>query len=261
VLARHRPTLTRVRRRFEALRSRRSVQYGQAEGEEVDLQAFVAAYGDRKARLPRADRLYVAYRPARRDFALLLLTDVSGSTEAWCGGTHRIIDLEKEALVVVATALQALRVRFAIQSFSGYGPREVRVGELKRFEEPFDREAAHRIAALEPDEFTRVGAALRHATATLRREPAHRRLLLLLSDGKPNDCDRYEGRYGFEDARQALAEARLQGVAPFCVTVDHHASQHLAALFGPGNYSVVSTPQQLASALLEWVRSVTVALG
>ena len=101
------------------------------------------------------------------------------------------------------------------------------------------------------------------AACTPTRGPnrAHRRLILLLSDGKPNDCDRYEGRYGFEDARQALAEARLQGVAPFCVTVDHHASQHLAALFGPGNYSVASTPQQLASALLEWVRSVTVALG
>ena len=261
VLARHRATLSHVRRRFEALRSRRSMYYGQPDGDDIDLQAFVTAYGDRRARLPRTERLFVSYRPARRDFSLLLLADVSGSTEAWCGGTHRIIDLEKEALMVLATALQALRVRFAIQSFSGYGPRDVRIGELKRFDETFDLPVAHRIAALEPDEFTRVGAALRHATASLRHEPAYRRLLLLLSDGKPNDCDRYEGRYGFEDARQALAEARLQGVAPFCVTVDHQASRHLAALFGPGNFSVVNSPQQLAAALLEWLRTVTVALA
>jgi nitric oxide reductase NorD protein len=261
VLARHRATLAHVRRRFEALRSRRSVYYGQPDGDDIDLQAFVTAYGDRRARLPRTERLFVSYRPARRDFSLLLLADVSGSTEAWCGGTQRIIDLEKEALIVLATALQALRVRFAIQSFSGYGPRDVRVGGLKRFDETFDRSVAQRVAALEPDEFTRVGAALRHATASLRHEPAYRRLLLLLSDGKPNDCDRYEGRYGFEDARQALAEARLQGIAPFCVTVDHQAARHLAALFGPGNFSVVNSPQQLAAALLEWLRTVTVALA
>jgi len=261
VLGRQRATLARVRRRFEALRSRRCTVHGQIEGDDVDLQAFVNAYGDRRARLPPPDRLYVAHRPARRDFALLLLVDASGSTDAWCGGTHRIVDLEKEALMIVATALQALRARFAIQSFSGHGPGNVRVGELKRFDEGFDHAIAHRIAALEPDEFTRLGAALRHATAALRRESAHRRLLLLLSDGKPNDCDRYEGRYGFEDARQALAEARLQGIAPFCVTVDHHASHHLAPLFGPGNFSAVNAPQRLAGALLEWLRSVTVALA
>jgi nitric oxide reductase NorD protein len=261
VLARQHATLARVRRRFEALRSRRAVYHAQREGEDIDLAAFVNAYGDRRARLPRDERLYLASRPARRDFALLVLVDVSGSTEAWCGGTRRIIDLEKEALVVVATALQALRVRFAIQAFSGYGPCDVRVAELKRFAESFDRSLAQRIAALEPDEFTRLGAALRHAAATVGREPAHRRLLLLLSDGKPNDCDRYEGRYGFEDARQALAEARLQGIAPFCVTVDHQASHHLASLFGPGNYAVVNAPERLTAALLEWLRAVTLALA
>lgn len=261
VLLRHRATLLRVRRRFESLRSRRCVQHGQVEGEDLDIEAYVGAYGDRRARLPRGDGIYLAYRPARRDFALLLLIDVSGSTEAWCGGTHRIIDVEKEALMIVSAALQALGARFAIQAFSGHGPGQVRIAEVKLFQDAFDRARAQRIAALEPDAFTRLGAALRHATASLVREPAHRRLVLLLSDGKPNDCDRYEGRYGFEDARQALAEARLQGIAPFCVTVDEQASQNLASLFGPGNYSVVNRPEHLASALLQWLRMVTVTVG
>jgi nitric oxide reductase NorD protein len=260
-LARHRATLVRVRRQFEALRSRRSRQHAQPEGDELDLATFVNGYADRRAKLPRSDRLYLAQRAARRDFALLLLIDVSASTESWCGGGQRIIDLEKDALVVVAAALDALRVPFEVQAFSGYGPRDVRVRNVKTFGERFDRGVARRVAALEPDEFTRAGAAMRHATATLLRERAHRRLMLLLSDGKPNDCDRYEGRYGYEDARQALAEARMQGVAPFCVTVDRHASRHLAGLFGPGNYTIATEPGQLTAALLEWLRTVTVALS
>jgi nitric oxide reductase NorD protein len=261
ILAQHRSTLTQVRRRFEAMRSRRSVQHGEPEGDDIDLEAFVGAYGDRRARLPRNDRVYVTHRPARRDFALMFLIDMSGSTEAWVGGDKRIIDLEKEALVIVCTALDALRVRFAIQAFSGYGPSDVRVHDVKDFTERFDRRVARRVAALEPDEFTRTGAALRHASATLLREPAYRRLMLMLSDGKPNDCDQYEGRYGFEDARQALAESRLQGIAPFCVTVDRQATRHLSSLFGPGNYTIVRDPQRLSAALLEWLQSVTVAIG
>jgi nitric oxide reductase NorD protein len=259
-LARNRVLLARVQRRFEALRSRRSIERAQPAGDDVDIEAYVGAYSDKRARLPRCDRFYLAYPPARRDFALLILADVSGSTEAWVSGGSRIIDLEKEALLIVSMALQCLRVRFAIQAFSGHGPSNVRMRPVKTFAEPFTRPLARRIAGLEPEDYTRAGAALRHAAATLLREPAHRRLLLLLSDGKPNDFDRYEGRYGFEDTRQAIAEARLQGIAPFCVTVDRNASRHLAPLFGAGNYTIVRDAPQLATALLEWLRSVTVAL-
>ena len=259
-LHRNRALLARVRRRFEALRSRRSIQRAQPSGDDIDIEAFVNAYGDKRARVSRDDRLYVAYPPARRDFALLILTDVSGSTEAWVSGGSRIIDLEKEALLIVSMTLQVLRARFAVQAFSGHGPANVQVRTVKAFADTFTPALGRRIAALEPEDYTRAGAALRHAAATLMREPAHRRLLLLLSDGKPNDCDRYEGRYGFEDTRQALAEARLQGIAPFCVTVDRSASRHLAPLFGAGNYTIVRDAPQLATALLEWLRSVTVAL-
>lgn len=260
-IRRHRPTLARVRRRFEALRARRSVQHAQPEGDDLDLNAFVGSHADRRARLPRNERVYLTSRPARRDFAVLLLIDVSASTESWCGGAHRIIDLEKEALVIVAAALDALRVPFAIQAFSGCGPGDVRVRDVKRFDERYGRDIGRRIGALEPDEYTRTGAALRHAAATFMRQPAYRRLMLLVSDGKPNDCDRYEGRYGVEDARQALAEARLQRIAPYCVTVERHASRHLAPLFGAGNYTVVSAPEQLSAALLDWLRTVSVALA
>ncbi len=258
-LARHRTTLARVRRRFEALRARRAVLHRQADGDDVDLDAFVATLAERRARQPRSDRLYVATRPARLDVALLILLDRSGSTDAWVHAGQRIIDVEKEALLVVASALQALGLDSAIQAFSGHGPADVRVASLKRFDERIDAALWQRIAGLEPDEFTRLGAAVRHATAQLARQPRRHRLLLLLSDGKPNDCDQYEGRYGIEDARQALAEARLQGVAPYCVTVARDTSALLPLLFGPHHYTVVRDPARLATALVDWLRSAALA--
>jgi nitric oxide reductase NorD protein len=258
-LERNRATLQRIRRRFEALRARRSLHHQQAEGDELDLEAFVAGFGEARANQPRNDRVYVAHRPARLDVALLVLIDVSGSTDAWVSAALRIVDVEKEALLIVSSALEALALDSAVYAFSGHGPHNVTVRPVKRFEERFGPVVQRRIAALEPEEYTRVGAAIRHACTILARQPRSRRLLLLLSDGKPNDCDRYEGRYGLEDFRQAIAEARLQGIAPFCVTVDRQAGRHLPGLFGPRDYSVVREPQHLSRALLDWLRAAALA--
>ena len=120
---------------------------------------------------------------------------------------------------------------------------------------------ALRIAALEPERYTRVGAALRHATAQLMQVRAAHRLLLLLSDGKPNDIDAYEGRYGVEDARQAVGEARMQGIFPFCLTVDRQAASYLPAIFGAGRYGLLSHPERLPPLLLEWMKRLVSASG
>ena len=111
-----------------------------------------------------------------------------------------------------------------------------------------------RIAGLEPDRYTRLGAALRHATLLLVREQARHRLLLLVSDGKPNDSDEYEGRYGIEDTRQAIVEARLQHLQPFCLTVDRDAPGYARHLFGPTGYTVLRQAQLLPRVLLEVLR-------
>jgi nitric oxide reductase NorD protein len=140
-----------------------------------------------------------------------------------------------------------------VQSFSGEGPGNVTVRELKRFDERYGDDVALRIAALEPERYTRAGAALRHASASLMRERAEHRLLLLLSDGKPNDVDRYEGRYGVEDLRQAVVEAGLTGIRPFCLTVDRAAATYLPAVFG-GQYALLPRPELLAAVLLDWLR-------
>jgi nitric oxide reductase NorD protein len=254
VLARRAALLHEVRRRFERLRPRRRRLGRQLDGPEVDLAAYVAAYADRLAGCATDDRLYEAIRPARRDVAIALLVDVSGSTDSWIMHDLRVVDVEKEALLVVCDALDALGDPYTIQAFSGEGPECVSLLPIKTFEERSDSMVRRRIAALEPDRYTRMGAALRHTTGLLMGRPARHRLLLVLSDGKPNDVDRYEGRYGVEDARQAVAEARLQGLHPFCVTVDRQAPAYMPRIFGAGGYAALQHPEHLPSVLVEVLR-------
>lgn len=246
--------LHEIRRRFELLRAQRQRLRRQLEGDGVDLEAWIEAQADFRAGLPLSQRLYLSERRARRDLAVTLLVDVSGSTDGWIAADQRVIDVEREALLLVCIALDGMSDPFSVLAFSGEGPQAVVVRPVKGFQERYGTEVARRIAGLEPEHYTRAGAALRHATATLMREPAEHRLLLLLSDGKPSDVDDYEGRYGVEDMRQAVAEARLQGVSPFCLTIDRQAAGYLPAVFGPQHYALLPRPELLPTVLLEWLR-------
>ncbi len=206
-----------------------------------------------------AQALYRSQRRSKRDLAILLLIDVSGSTDGWVSSGRRVIDVEREALLLVCIALDALGEPYAVQAFSSHGPQSVSVRTLKRFDEPYGNQVARRIAALEPEQYTRAGAAIRHASATLMRQAAAQRLLLLLSDGKPNDVDVYEGRYGVEDMRRAVIEARLQGIAPFCLTVDRQAAGYLPEVFGAKQYALLARPAMLPTALLDWMQRLVMA--
>jgi nitric oxide reductase NorD protein len=226
----------------------------QSDGPDIDLSAYVTAHADRRAGHALDDRLYEEVRPSRRDMSILLLVDISGSTDSWVADTRRIVDVEKEALLLVCEALDALGDRYAVMAFSGEGPRGVSVVSVKAFAERNGTVVRRRIAALEPDRFTRTGAAIRHATAALAAEATRHRLLLLLSDGKPNDVDVYEGRYGVEDTRQAVAEARLEGLDTFCLTVDREAPVYIARIFGPSGYAVLRHAATLPQVLVDVVR-------
>jgi nitric oxide reductase NorD protein len=253
-LERHAGLLGTIRRRFELLKARRVRLRRQLDGEEIDLDACLESMADFRAGLPRSERLYQTLRPARREMALALLIDVSGSTDSWVSGTQRVIDVEREALLLVCIALEAMGEPYTVQAFSGEGPGAVTVRSIKGFDERHGEQVSRRIAALEPERYTRVGAALRHATALLMRRPARHRLRLLLSDGKPNDIDLYDGRYGVEDMRQAVLEAKLQGVFPFCLTVDRAAAGYLGGVFGASQYALLHKPELLPTVLLDWIR-------
>jgi nitric oxide reductase NorD protein len=259
VMARHAALVRRVRRRFDGLRPRRRRTGRQDDGPDLDLSAYVSAFADWRANRPGDDRFYAAARPARRDLALALLVDASASTDSWVSGALRIIDVEKESLIVLLEALDALGDRHAALGFSGDGPGQVRLLTLKDFAEPVGVEVRRRVAALEPDGYTRVGAAVRHASALLARQPARHRLLLILSDGKPNDVDQYQGRYGIEDTRRAVAEARLQGLVPFCLTVDREAPRYMPSIFGRRGYALLRRQELLPAVLVEVVRRLLVS--
>ncbi|WP_029528410.1 nitric oxide reductase activation protein NorD [Polaromonas glacialis] len=258
-LAARRSMLHEIRRRFELLRAQRTRLRRQLDGDDIDLQAYIESQADFRAGLPMAQRLYQTERRSRRDMAVMLLVDVSGSTDGWITADKRIIDVEREALLLVCLALDGMADPYSVLAFSGEGPQAVVVRSIKRFDERYDSAVAQRIAGLEPEHYTRAGAALRHACSLLMREPAEHRLLLLLSDGKPNDVDDYEGRYGVEDMRQAVLEAKLQGISPFCLTIDRQAANYLPAVFGPHHYALLPRPELLPGVLLDWLRRLVAA--
>ncbi len=258
-LAEHRSMLNAIRRNFDMLRAQRVRVRKQLDGEEIDLEAWIDSYADFRSGLPLAQALYQSHRRARRDIAIMLLIDVSGSTDGWISRHRRVIDVEREALLLVCIALEGMGQPYSVQAFSGEGPHAVTVRALKRFDERYDNDIAQRIAALEPEQYTRAGAAIRHASTVLMREPAHHRLLLLLSDGKPNDVDDYEGRYGVEDMRQAVTEAKLQGIFPFCLTIDRQAANYLPAVFGASQYALLPRPELLPAVLLDWLKRLVAA--
>jgi len=253
-LHRHRRLVEHTRRHFERLRPRRTPLKRQLDGAEIDLDACVEAHADARTVAGPSERLYVAERPRRRDLSLLVLVDASASTDRWVDGLRDIIDVEKEALLVACEALAVLGDRHAILAFSGEGPGAVHVATLKTFDEPYGTDVRRRIAGLVPERYTRLGAAVRHATSVLGEERATHRMLLVLTDGRPNDVDEYEGRYGVEDARQALLEARAQGMRPYGLAIDRRAEAWLPRLFGHAGFTLLRRVPDLPAALLDVVR-------
>jgi nitric oxide reductase NorD protein len=254
VLCRHAGLVREIRLRFERLRLRRQRFTRQPDGADVDIAAYVNGYADRRAGCAFDDRIYEASRRMRRELAACVLLDASASTDSWVSGQKRVIDIEKEALLVVAEAFELIADHYALLSFSGEGADGVEVVRLKSFEERSDELMRRRIAGLEPDRYTRAGAALRHATALLSKQPARHRLLLVLSDGKPNDVDEYEGAYGVEDVRKASIEARLAGIHVFCLAVDRRAPLYAARIFGARGFAVLDRPERLPRGLVELLR-------
>lgn len=239
------PAARQLRQRFAALLANRRWQPAQPDGEEIDLDACVRLRAELCAGTVPDSGLYRARLPRERDLACLLLADLSLSTDAWVSNTHRVVDVIREALFLFCEALSATGDRFGVYGFSSVKRSHVRFHLLKDFASRYDALARGRINAIKPGYYTRMGAALRQATRILAEQPGHRRLLLLLSDGKPNDLDQYDSRYGVEDTRQAVIEAKQAGMIPFCVTIDQEGGDYLPYLFGPKGYAIVRHPDEL----------------
>ena len=253
VLRTHAPLVRQIRARFAPLRAHRTRLRAQRVGDELDLDECVAALVEmRRGRVP-SERLYRLTRPARRTLAIMLLVDVSGSTKAPVADGRSVLDVERMTLLLASEALDELGDPYAVLAFSGSGRHDVQVDTVKSFADHDPAAVRRRMSALVALRNTRLGAALRHATALLNAQRAERRLLLLLSDGQPNDVGGYQGPYGVGDSRRAVLEARACGVHPFCLTVDREEHEYLPQLFGASGYRILREPKQLPAALLQVV--------
>ena len=237
-----------VKRQFEALRPRRVILPRQTEGDDLDIDAAVRARVDFRSSGEISDRVYRATRTAERDLAVAILFDSSRSTES-AVGTRSVIEIAREALVAFAWGLEACGDDAAIYAFSSLKRDRVYVQSCKAFGEAMGEEVEARIGALQPRFYTRLGAAVRHVSKRLQVRSRSRRLLLILTDGKPNDLDHYEGRYGVEDSRKAIQEARRLGQSVFAVTIDSKSRELFGRIFGPGGFAVVARPDGLTDAL------------
>ncbi|MFQ5466200.1 MAG: nitric oxide reductase activation protein NorD [Thermodesulfobacteriota bacterium] len=245
-----RAVIREVTRNLELLTPETRLAGRLIEGELIDLNAAVEAISDMEAGSAPDERLYASYIRSERDLSVLFLIDLSMSTDAWVG-ERRVIDHEKEALVILCESLKKLQDRYSVYGFSGKTRRGCKFFRVKGFDEGYGERVRDRITGLAPYSYTRMGPAVRRATEILKGESTRARLLFILSDGKPNDVDVYEGRYGLEDTRMAVREAEREGIAPFCLTVDSGAGDYLPRLFGKGNFAVVSSVARLAARLPE----------
>ncbi|NDY42052.1 VWA domain-containing protein, partial [Dissulfurirhabdus thermomarina] len=250
-LERYRGQRLELRRRFEMLRTVDRLRTRQAEGDEVDIDALVEARADLLASGTAAEHLYVRRQRDRRDIAVAFLVDMSASTEGW---VNRAI---RESLVLLCEALTVLRDPFAVYGFSGMRRTGCHFFRIKDFGAPYDGEVGRRITGINARDYTRMGPAIRHATRLFREVDSRLRVLLTLSDGKPEDYDEYKGPYAIEDTRKALIEAKEQGVKPFCITIDREGRDYLPHMYGEVNYVVVPEVNLLHRRIPEIYRLLT----
>jgi nitric oxide reductase activation protein len=213
------PVNPRLRRALSRLGLELAPRAHELQGIDLDVDAVVAARVATMAGATPDERVYVDLLRRRRDLAVLVLLDVSGSSGEPSAAGGSVHDHQVDAAAQLLSTLERLGDRVALYAFRSQGRSAVHVLPVKRFADSFDLSATRRLAACRPGAYTRLGAAIRHGAALVDRDGgATRRLLVVLSDGFAYDHG-YEGRYGEADARRALAEARRRGIGCLCLSI------------------------------------------
>ncbi|HKC65056.1 MAG TPA: VWA domain-containing protein, partial [Pyrinomonadaceae bacterium] len=246
---RHRGVISSIRHQFQMMKPESLTRVAnELDGEDYDLNAVIDYVIDRRADGHQSERLYTKRLRRQRDVAVSFLLDQSSSTARTIGRhplqpyTHpgrRIIEIEKEGLVLMSEALEAVGDTYSINGFTSEGRRNVKFYVVKDFNERYSDEVMRRIGGITYQNNTRLGAAIRHATARLSLQDARTRLLIVLSDGRPYDHDYGDARYAREDTREALRQAKLQGITPFCITIDRESETELRDLYGDVGYTII----------------------
>lgn len=248
--------LREVRRQFEALRPRRILQPRQVDGTELDLDALLTSRADLMATGRGSDRIWQSARQTERDLSVAFLIDTSRSTEAAIGDTS-VIEVAREAMAALAGGIDAAGDRLGIWGFSSLRRDRVFLTRCKDFKAPMSPDITANIGALKPGHYTRLGTAIRHVSAQLDEEPSARKLLIVLTDGKPNDLDHYEGQHGIEDSHMAVREARNAGQSLHGIIIDEDGQDWFARIFGRGGFTLLPDPERLTKALPDIYRTLT----
>ncbi len=252
ILQRHKPIASRIRQIIDRLRPEGiSRQRKLEDGDEIDVNAAVDAMVNLRMGLSPDPRITMRNVLNTRDLSVVLLLDLSESTNEPVrdGGGATVLSLTREACALVATAIEGIGDPFAIHGFSSDGRHDVQYFRIKDFNHRFDADVKRRLAGMQGQMSTRMGAAMRHAGRHLLMQPQRRKLMLVISDGEPADIDERDPRYLRHDARKAVEELRGRGIASYCLTVDPEADAYVKRIFGQNQYTIIDHVQRLPEKL------------
>lgn len=247
--SRYKGVISSIRHQFQLMKPENLTKINrELDGEDYDLNALVDYVIDRRADGMQSENIYTKRLRKQRDVAVSLLLDQSSSTartitrnplQPYTHPGRRIIEIEKEGLVLMSEALEAVGDIYSINGFTSEGRRNVKFYVVKDFDEKYSDEIEKRIGGITFQNNTRLGAAIRHAAHKLLRQESRTKLMIILTDGRPYDHDYGDARYAREDVREALTEAKMCGITPFCITIDRESESELRDLYGNVGYTII----------------------
>ncbi len=251
IVTRHRRLVSQMKFVLDAMQPQGVTRLRKLEeGDDIDLNAALASMLDLRLGLQPDPRIMMRSVRKLRDISVLVLLDLSESTnERVAGQDYSVLDLTREATVLLADAIHKVGDPFAIHGFCSDGRHDVEYYRFKDFLQPYDDTVKARLAGMGGKLSTRMGAAVRHATAALTRQRSARKLLLVITDGEPADVDVRDPQYLRYDTRKAVEEARRGGIVTFCMTLDPRADQYVSRIFGARQYMVVDQVSRLPERL------------
>lgn len=246
-IAEHPKNLNALRRKFAQIHQKRQTVKRLQDGESIDIDTLVDWYSDLRSGRTPSDKIYLSKRKKEPDLAILFLLDLSLSTDSYANG-NRVLDVEKQAVVLFGEVLSEYNVDFAVSGFYSKTRNNCVYHSLKDFGEDWTK-GKQRIGAVEPQAYTRIGPALRHSQTLIEKHSARQKWVVLLSDGKPNDYDKYEGRYGVADVKQALREMHERHINTYAIAIESIARYYLPQMFGQNHYNILSHADMLIPSL------------
>jgi nitric oxide reductase NorD protein len=224
----------RIRKSLDLIINDQKLIRNQADGDDIDIDAWVAASSNKTKHADDFQNIYIRNNKNSRSVAILFAVDISGSTAGW---KNKII---KQSTWLLSRTLANLDDQYAIYAFSGAGRDHCHIYPVKKFDENYNYDIKQRIFSLKPQQYTRMGAAIRHLGKTLKQSDAKTKILFVLTDGKPDDIDSYRGDYGIEDTRRAFNEVKALHITPFVLTFDKEAMDYLPYMLGKKHFRLIS---------------------